>query len=223
MVSRSMISRSGIAPSSTCLRHAIRARMVSGLSYRPPIIISRPASIRFAIAISPSRDSNSTVPISRKYIRTGSSEPDTSESDRLPEVVPSSFDSSALASSLSAESTTFTPISLKADMTSSICSDDNSSWGRAAFNSSCVTKPRSLPFLIRVLIAEFFVSRIGASPFWSFASAVFALDLRAIILVFRLLCHRHISANDGAFCRGFFPHSQRLSRANNSSSNVPTF
>ena len=46
---------------------------VRGLSHRPPIMASRPASIRLAIAISPSRDRSSTEPISRKYMRTGSS------------------------------------------------------------------------------------------------------------------------------------------------------
>jgi hypothetical protein len=46
---------------------------VSGLSHRPAIIASRPASMRLAMAISPSRDSSSTEPISRRYMRTGSS------------------------------------------------------------------------------------------------------------------------------------------------------
>ncbi len=51
----------------------ITAWKVSGLSHSPAIIASRPASMRLAMAISPSRDSNSTEPISRKYMRTGSS------------------------------------------------------------------------------------------------------------------------------------------------------
>ena len=46
---------------------------VSGLSQSPAIIVSRPASMRLAMAISPSRDSSSTEPISRRYMRTGSS------------------------------------------------------------------------------------------------------------------------------------------------------
>jgi hypothetical protein len=46
---------------------------VSGLSHSPAIIASRPASMRLAIAISPSRDRSSTEPISRRYMRTGSS------------------------------------------------------------------------------------------------------------------------------------------------------
>ena len=57
----------------------------------------------------------------RRYIRTGSSVPETSLSDRLPAARPSSAASSSL--SLSALSTTDTPISLKDDITSSICSD----------------------------------------------------------------------------------------------------
>jgi hypothetical protein len=39
----------------------------------PAIIASRPASMRLAMAISPSRDRSSTEPISRRYMRTGSS------------------------------------------------------------------------------------------------------------------------------------------------------
>jgi hypothetical protein len=42
---------------------------VSGLSDRPAIIASRPASMRLAMAISPSRDKSSTEPISRRYMR----------------------------------------------------------------------------------------------------------------------------------------------------------
>ena len=49
------------------------ALKVIGLSHRPQIIVSRPASIRLAMAISPSRLSSSTAPISRRYMRTGSS------------------------------------------------------------------------------------------------------------------------------------------------------
>ena len=54
-------------------RQMMMAWKVSGLSQRPAIIVSRPASMRLAIAISPSRDSSSTEPISRRYMRTGSS------------------------------------------------------------------------------------------------------------------------------------------------------
>src|ERR1700683_1243008 len=67
------MSRSRILVSLSSSRQMMIAWKVSGLSHRPAIIASRPASIRLAIAISPSRESSSTEPISRRYIRTGSS------------------------------------------------------------------------------------------------------------------------------------------------------
>ena len=165
-----MISRNGTTPSAIWSRQWSNARMVNGDSQIPPIIISRPASIRFAIAISPSRDSNSTLPISRKYMRTGSSVPETSLSDKLPAARPSSAVSSSPTPS--ALSTTETPISLRDDMKSSICSDVYSSAGKAAFNSSCVTKPRSLPSFISVLMVCWAASRLDVSP----ASGVLCSD-----------------------------------------------
>ena len=60
-------------PSLSSSRQMMIAWKVSGLSHRPAIIASRPASMRLAMAISPSRDSSSTEPISRRYMRTGSS------------------------------------------------------------------------------------------------------------------------------------------------------
>ena len=73
VASRSMMSRSSIRPALSWSCQEMIALKVSGLSHRPPIIMSRPASMRLAMAISPSRDSSSTLPISRRYIRTGSS------------------------------------------------------------------------------------------------------------------------------------------------------
>src|SRR5579883_2888464 len=97
-----MMSRSSILPSASASRQATSARTVSGFSQMPPIIISRPASIRLAIAISPSRDNSSTEPISRRYMRTGSSVRPTSSSSTLPRVSPSpSSRSTAPDSSLS--------------------------------------------------------------------------------------------------------------------------
>ena len=126
---------------------------VSGLSHRPAIIASRPASMRLAMAISPSRESSSTEPISRRYMRTGSSvrsvgslvsalagtfcwtstssPPSLSASSSSP-----SFSSSSLASSVS---TTLTPISLNIASTSSICSELTSSEGRTELIWSWVT------------------------------------------------------------------------------------
>jgi hypothetical protein len=123
---------------------------VIGLSHSPMIIVSRPASMRLAMAISPSRLSSSTAPISRKYIRTGSSvrsavsffffsgtccgsSPSSSAAAISSGPSPSSPSSSAASSSLS---TMLTPISEIADITSSICSDDSSSCGSAALSSS---------------------------------------------------------------------------------------
>ena len=73
VASRSITSRSRMSSDRSSSRQMVIAWNVSGLSQSPRIIVLRPASIRFAIAISPSRDSNSTLPISRRYIRTGSS------------------------------------------------------------------------------------------------------------------------------------------------------
>ena len=67
------MSRSRILPSFSSSRQMMMAWKVSGLSHSPAIIASRPASMRLAMAISPSRESSSTEPISRRYMRTGSS------------------------------------------------------------------------------------------------------------------------------------------------------
>ena len=73
IASRSRISRSCIVPSLRFFDHPMMALKVIGLSHSPQIMMSRPASMRLAMAISPSRLSNSTAPISRRYMRTGSS------------------------------------------------------------------------------------------------------------------------------------------------------
>ena len=118
---------------------------VSGLSQRPAIIASRPASMRLAIAISPSRDSNSTVPISRRYMRTGSSVRSpgsdfltsvtafcvTSTSSLSVSSSASSFSSSASASSAS---DTLMPMSESIDMMSSICSGEVVSEGSTSLS-----------------------------------------------------------------------------------------
>ena len=67
------MSRSSTRPSRIASRQPITARMVSGLSHSASSTVLRPASIRLAISISPSRESSSIVPISRRYMRTGSS------------------------------------------------------------------------------------------------------------------------------------------------------
>ena len=119
----------------------VMALKVSGLSQSPAIMVLRPASMRLAMAISPSRLSSSTEPISRRYIRTGSS-------------VRSSFSVSVVAtatsreveagttappcspSSASSSSMTLMPISESIDITSSICSDETCSGGRTVLSWS---------------------------------------------------------------------------------------
>ncbi len=139
-----MISRSNALASFSSSRQTMMAWKVSGLSHRPAIIASRPASMRLAMAISPSRDSSSTVPISRRYMRTGSSV--RSEGSLAPVVAtlvadfstsspPSSSSSSPSSSaSASSDSTTLMPISFISASTSSICSEVTSSLGITSFN-----------------------------------------------------------------------------------------
>jgi hypothetical protein len=105
--------------------------------------------MRLAMAISPSRESSSTAPISRKYMRTGSSVRSTvsfffSMTKRSPSPEPSSSppestsgsDAPSSSSSASSFSTTLIPSSFSEDMMSSICSEDIWSWGRASLSSS---------------------------------------------------------------------------------------
>ena len=112
---------------------------VSGLSHRPAIIASRPASMRLAMAISPSRESSSTEPISRRYMRTGSSVrsvgslasdlagtfcwTSTSSPPSLSGSSSASSRCSSPSSLASSVSTTLTPISLNMARMSSICSE----------------------------------------------------------------------------------------------------
>ena len=120
---------------------AIAFRVI-GLSHNPSIITPFPASIRLAIAISPSRDSNSTLPISFKYILTGSSERPSSFSSKLPDSS-SSYSSSSTSSSASEPSasdseTILIPRSEISVIISSICSEDSLSEGKALLSSSTV-------------------------------------------------------------------------------------
>ena len=131
--------RSRIFSALSSSRHSASALSVRGLSQMPSIIASRPASMRLAMAISPSRDSSSTEPISRRYMRTGSSVVPASSSDAdAVVVVPSlaGFSAAPWASSLSSPSITLMPISESCAMVSSICSDDTCSGGKAEFISS---------------------------------------------------------------------------------------
>ncbi len=110
---------------------------VSGLSHSAAIIASRPASMRLAMAISPSRESSSSEPISRKYMWKGSSVRlvgslasdlagtfcRTSISSPLPASASSGSSRCSSSSLASSVSTTLTPVSLNIASTSSICSE----------------------------------------------------------------------------------------------------
>ncbi len=142
------MSRRKTFPSLSSSRQMMMAWKVSGLSHRPAIIASRPASMRLAIAISPSRDSSSTEPISRRYMRTGSSVRSPGSdflvsvgtlavvSTSSPSLLSSSSASSAgfSSSSLSVSScsTVLMPMSLSIARMSSICSEVTSSEGSTA-------------------------------------------------------------------------------------------
>ena len=121
-----------------------------------------------AMAISPSRDSSSTEPISRRYMRTGSSvrsdgsffsatASDFGLASTTSRPVSSSSSSSCSSAafsvspsspSASSVSTTLMPISLSIAMMSSICSGEVDSDGSTALSASKVTKPRFLAALI---------------------------------------------------------------------------
>ena len=155
------------------------ALKVIGLSHRPQIIVSRPASMRLAMAISPSRERSSTAPISRRYMRTGSSvrsvgsflvaaagrgPPSSSGSTSSSAAGSGSLSSSSSSSPRSSLSTTCTPISLSADITSSIWSPDISPGGSASLSSSSVMTPRFLARAISFLIDASLRSSSGESP-----------------------------------------------------------
>ena len=139
-----MTSRSMIASSSSSSRQTVMAWKVSGLSQSPAIMVLRPASMRLAMAISPSRLRSSTEPISRRYIRTGSSvrssaSPATLATARSRELLSSAGGASspcASSSSASSASMTLMPISESIDITSSICSEVVCSCGSTSFSSS---------------------------------------------------------------------------------------
>ena len=122
-------------------RQMMMAWKESGLSHSPAIIASRPASMRLAMAISPSRESSSTEPISRRYIRTGSSVRSAGSlaSDLAGTFCWTSTSSPLSLSGSSSVSTTLTPISLNIASTSSICSELTSSEGKTELIWSWVT------------------------------------------------------------------------------------
>ncbi len=143
VVSRSITSRRRISSSKSSSRQIVIAWNVKGLSHNPSIIVLRPASILFAMAISPSRDNNSTEPISRRYMRTGSSVlskvslPVAAKVTSLASLA-TTVTSVGPSSSTSSASIIFIPISESIDITSSICSEATWSGGITSLSSSYV-------------------------------------------------------------------------------------
>ena len=142
IISKSTMSRSCIVPPTSSSRQEAMAFKVIGLSHKPLSITVFPASIRFAMAISPSRERSSTAPISRRYIRTGSSERLNSFSSKFPL---SSMSSSCSRSSFSFSKSSVSdseirliPKSEIEAIMSSMFSEVSFSEGRALFNSSTV-------------------------------------------------------------------------------------
>ena len=163
--------------------------------------------MRLAMAISPSRESSSTEPISRKYMRTGSSvrsdgsffsvvasdlvlasttsRPVSSSSSSS--CSSAAFSCSPSSPSASSVSTTLMPISESIAMMSSICSGEVDSEGSTALSASKVTKPRFLAALIIFLTPASLRSSSGSglsgAPSASFSGAsslACALGLLAI-------------------------------------------
>jgi hypothetical protein len=180
---------------------------VSGLSHRPAIIASRPASMRLAIAISPSRESSSTEPISRRYMRTGSSVRSvgslvsalagtfcwTSTNSPLSLSASSSASSRGSSSSslgsapsllVSWVSTKLTPIARNITSTSSICSELTSSEGNTELIWSWVSfLAERMSFLIAA--SDRSSGRVsgpsfsGISSFCGVSSVLLAMSLTA--------------------------------------------
>ena len=138
--SRSITSLSNISSSVIDACQLLMAASVIGLSQMDPNIMFRPASIRFAIAISPSRERSSTLPISRKYILTGSSAlPSSSSALGLSGWASFWSGVSCELSSVSSSSTSWIPSSENIVWISSIRSEEFCSVGRALLRSLMVT------------------------------------------------------------------------------------
>ena len=227
------MSRSRILAVVSSSRQMMIAWKVSGLSHKPAIIASRPASMRLAMAISPSRERSSTEPISRRYMRTGSSVRSAGSELRVATAVvravsatsaPSASSSSPpsvvsfSASSASSVSTTLMPISLSIEFMSSIWSEEISSDGSTAFSSSWVTQPRFLAILIIRLTAASVRSSNGLSVVSTTAASpsAFCSSFFAIVLLRPSRAETRI-CNNGPFTDRS-PPAQRARRASRSPS-----
>ena len=155
------MSRRNTFPSLSSSRQMMMAWKVSGLSHRPAIIASRPASMRLAMAISPSRDrqlhrahfaqihAHRIIRALGRLLGLGLGRDLLLDLDQLAALALGLFVGllarllplRRLAPSLlgSSVSTTLTPISLNIASTSSICSELTSSEGNTELIWSWVT------------------------------------------------------------------------------------
>ena len=136
-------------------------------------MVRRPASRRLASVASPSRVRSALRPISRRYIRTGSSVRPRSSSPILGAAV-AGFSSGrfSTASAASSPSVTAMPISDSTVIVSSIRSAPASPGGRAPVSSSWATSLRSRPRAIIPPTGAVGRSRIGPSAVSSSLSSV---------------------------------------------------
>ncbi len=118
---------------------------------------NRPASIRLARSTSSSAVSSGTLPISLRYMRTGSEvgalSASSSSSRRRRASRSASSASSPPASRISM------PSSLRTCRTASVCSGGSSAACNATVTSSVVRKPISLPLVMRSLTSSTWASR----------------------------------------------------------------
>src|SRR5215212_1354013 len=143
-------------------------RVTMGVREIDLITDSLPRSMRRAISTSPSRVSSGTVPISRRYMRTGSlvlsSAPGVRSSSSSS--APSPVRSSSLSSRyFCSESTTSMPALPNVLNRSSSSSEDVMSAGRSSLTSSYSRYPFSLPMEMSCLTSSYFSSiDNGISP-----------------------------------------------------------
>ena len=142
-------SRTLWSPACNCSPSCTMSSATAGARDMARMIDRLPCSMRLAISTSPSRVSNGTVPISRRYMRTGSFVlsavlgPVRSGSESS---LPSLERSSALRSLyFSSDSTTSMPAAWNVLNRSSSSSDEVTSAGRHSLISSKRRKPFSLP------------------------------------------------------------------------------
>src|SRR3989304_8547588 len=146
------------------------ARVMVGVREIDLMAESLPRSMRLAISTSPSRVSSGTVPISRRYIRTGSlvlsSAPGGTSRSISP--APSPVRSSSLSSRyVFSESTTSMPALPTVLNRSASSSEDVMSAGSSSLTSSYSRYPFSLPIEMSCLTSSYFSSIDNGMSSWN--------------------------------------------------------